>query len=142
MKNNITTLFIGMTLLLSLNITAQEEFFGAGSDAGITVTSSSSAFGTNPENTINGEGMDAPRMEASRFLSQATIGYHETDVDRVLEIGMDAWIEEQMALTTSQLLPQMEDIYDDVSGWWYDYLLEEYMAVSYTHLTLPTNREV
>ncbi len=127
MKNNITTLFIGMTLLLSLNITAQEEFFGAGSDAGITVTSSSSAFGTNPENTINGEGMDAPRMEASRFLSQATIGYHETDVDRVLEIGMDAWIEEQMALTTSQLLPQMEDIYDDVSGWWYDYLLEEYM---------------
>ncbi len=127
MKNNITAIFFVVTLLLSLSITAQEEFIGAGNDAGITVTSSSSAFGSDPRNTINGEGMDARRMEVSRFLSQATMGYHETDVDRVLEIGMEAWIEEQMALPASQLLPQKEAIYEDVSGWWYDYLVKRFM---------------
>ncbi len=127
MKNLITTVFGGVALLLSFNMEGQEEFFGAGNDAGIVVTSSSNAFDTRPENTINGTGLDARRMEISRFLTQATMGYHETDVDRVMELGMEGWIDEQTAMPTSQLLPQMEAIYDQEAGWWYEYLLKTFM---------------
>ncbi len=36
--------------------------------------------------------------QASRFLSQATLGTTSTDIDRVVSIGYDAWITEQFAL--------------------------------------------
>ena len=43
----------------------------------------------------------ATRADAARFLTQATFGPTETDIDRVLAIGYAAWIDEQLALPTS-----------------------------------------
>lgn len=43
----------------------------------------------------------ATRAEAARFLTQATFGATETDIDRVLAVGYAAWIDEQLALPTS-----------------------------------------
>ena len=40
----------------------------------------------------------ATRAEAARFLSQATFGPTDTDIDRVMAIGYAAWIDEQLAL--------------------------------------------
>ena len=40
----------------------------------------------------------ATRAEASRFLTQATFGPTDTDIDRVMAIGYAAWIDEQLAL--------------------------------------------
>ena len=40
----------------------------------------------------------ATRAEASRFLTQATFGPIDADIDRVMAIGYAAWIDEQLAL--------------------------------------------
>ena len=40
----------------------------------------------------------ATRADASRFLTQATFGPTDTDIDRVMAIGYAAWIDEQLAL--------------------------------------------
>jgi len=40
---------------------------------------------------------------AARFLEQATFGYTAKDVLRLQQIGMSAWIDEQMALPASQV---------------------------------------
>lgn len=48
-------------------------------------------------------GGDKPqdRAEASRFLNQATFGPDELNVDRLMTIGYEAWIDEQFALKPS-----------------------------------------
>lgn len=79
-------------------------YFGAGSNNNVTITASGfvsdSIWISNPvpANTMNGSGLDAAYMEASRFLSQATIGYDEEEVDSVLSKGIDGWIDSQFSM--------------------------------------------
>jgi len=40
----------------------------------------------------------ASRSEAARFLTQATFGPNDADIDRVMSVGYAAWIDEQLAL--------------------------------------------
>ncbi len=40
----------------------------------------------------------ATRLDAARFLTQATFGPTEVDIDRVMAIGYGPWIDEQLAL--------------------------------------------
>jgi uncharacterized protein (DUF1800 family) len=40
----------------------------------------------------------ATRLEAARFLTQATFGPTEADIDRVMTVGYGPWIDEQLAL--------------------------------------------
>ena len=44
----------------------------------------------------------ATRDEAARFLAQATFGPVDADVDRLLEVGYAAWIDEQFARAPAQ----------------------------------------
>jgi uncharacterized protein (DUF1800 family) len=41
----------------------------------------------------------ATRAEAARFLTQATFGPTDTDINKVMTVGYAAWIDEQMATT-------------------------------------------
>lgn len=52
---------------------------------------------------LDGTNLDFPqsRIEAHRFLTQATFGPDEADIQRVMEIGYAAWIDEQFALKPS-----------------------------------------
>ena len=43
----------------------------------------------------------ASRDEAARFLTQASYGPTDSDIDRVMAIGYAAWIDEQLALPTA-----------------------------------------
>ena len=43
----------------------------------------------------------ATRAEAARFLTQASFGPTDADIDRVLAVGYGAWIDEQFALPAS-----------------------------------------
>jgi len=43
----------------------------------------------------------ASRLDATRFLTQATFGPVDGDVDRVMAIGYGAWIDEQLALPSA-----------------------------------------
>lgn len=115
-----------MSLLLPLTAFNQQDFFGAGEMEGISVSSSSDSDGQDAINTINGSGMDAHLMEAARFLGQASMGYNYDEVVRTAGMGFEAWVDEQLNLSYEPLTPQMEEIWDQLYSWQYDYYLELY----------------
>jgi len=84
-----------------------QSYIGAGNTSGVTVYSSDNhqssdwTKSANAENTINGVGLDFKTYEASRFLSQASLGYDNSHIDAVLNIGIENWIDNQMNLPTS-----------------------------------------
>ena len=74
---------------------------GYGGYAGVNVTSSSSTAIGNAENTLNQDGFLPNENAASRFLSQATLGYNYTDIAAVTTAGIEAWIENQLTIPRS-----------------------------------------
>lgn len=53
------------------------------------------------------------RAEAQRFLTRATFGPKLSEIDRLLEIGYEAWIDEQIAIPTTLTLPFMDQALED-----------------------------
>ncbi|MEN9677948.1 MAG: hypothetical protein RIS76_3844, partial [Verrucomicrobiota bacterium] len=57
------------------------------------------------------------RLQAARFLQQATFGPTPADLDRVQEMGFAAWIDDQIANQPATLhLPYIKEIVDDFFG--------------------------
>ena len=81
-----------------LYVLAQQDtlILGYGGFSGVTVTSSSSSNTENPENTLNQNGFLPNENAASRFLSQASLGYDYSDITSVTQTGIEAWIENQL----------------------------------------------
>lgn len=102
-------------------------YIGGGNAQGVTVSSSSDSklyegvFTATGQNTINGSGMVAKKMEVVRFLSQATFGANPELTDYVTEIGIEKWIDEQMAIQPNYLAPAIQEIYYTI----FDIFLEE-----------------
>jgi uncharacterized protein (DUF1800 family) len=103
-------------LLSSSSVKAQKysDYLGAGHADGIKVTSSSPAVSGSGHATINGSGFHAARMEATRFLSMATLGFDDDDVDELLSAGQEAWLAQQIAAKPSEILPVMRVIWDEI----------------------------
>jgi uncharacterized protein (DUF1800 family) len=70
------------------------------------------------DKTINKVGLEGPLMEASRFLSQATLGADMATIQKVANQGIQPWIEEQMALPQSQMLEGIRDVFAEVVEWY------------------------
>lgn len=70
------------------------------------------------EKTINKIGLEGPLMEASRFLSQASLGADLALTQRVAEMGIEAWIDEQMSLPQTEILETLNAVYADVIEWY------------------------
>ena len=49
-------------------------------------------------------------LEASRFLKQATFGPNLADLEKVRQIGIEAWIDEQLRMPFTSHLSQMDEI--------------------------------
>jgi uncharacterized protein (DUF1800 family) len=71
------------------------------------------------DKTINGIGLEGKLAEASRFLSQATLGANLETIEYVADIGIEEWIEEQMALPPGQMLARLHEVYADVIEWYF-----------------------
>ncbi len=54
--------------------------------------------------------MPSSREAARRFLTQATFGPSDTDVDRLMAVGYAAWIDEQLARTPASVRTYVEAI--------------------------------
>jgi uncharacterized protein (DUF1800 family) len=52
----------------------------------------------------------ATREEAARFLQQATFGPKLAEIDRLLNLGYDAWLAEQFTATPSTQLPFLDQL--------------------------------
>ena len=50
------------------------------------------------------------RAEAQRFLTQATFGPTLAEIDRLLAMGYNAWLDEQFVATTSRQLPFLDQL--------------------------------
>lgn len=113
MKKN-TILFLAVAMW-SLTLSAQDsEYFGAGNDTGVIVTTSHNADNTPGQNTINGSGMDAALMETSRFLSQATFGSTIDEITRVTNMGFEAYLDEQFELEPNYLTDDIWTIWETI----------------------------
>ncbi|MEP4079738.1 DUF1800 family protein [Haloferula sp.] len=60
------------------------------------------------------------RVHASRFLMQSTFGPTLDEIDRVRDIGFDAWLDEQFALPPSYFTPYIKQIQQDAASGRFD----------------------
>ena len=115
MKLN-TIIAVGIWILIHAPIFSQ-QYIGAGNDQGVTVTASHQYQDSNwpktalAANTMNGLGLDAERLEAARFLTQASMGYENYHIDDVVTMGIDSWVDNQMQLPQTFMLPKVQEIY-------------------------------
>lgn len=114
--NNIK--FIALFLLFSLNnLEAQiyNDYLGNGHTIGVKVTSSSESSSDTSLYSISGSSIIPDTIGASRFLSQATLGANYEDIKHVSQIGVHAWLDEQMDLPPSSYYDTYREIYDSTT---------------------------
>lgn len=116
---------IGLLLLVffpyfSTYSQVSENYLGGGNSAGIKVSTSSESqiydgvFVASGANSINGAGMDAKKIEAARFLSQATFGANSALSEHAAIVGIPKWIDEQYAIPANYLSPAITEIYTTI----------------------------
>ena len=79
-------------------------YFGAGNQIPVVIASDEAQLYSGTEtarsvSTIDGRGMLADRMDAARFLYQAGFGANQADIDSLLTIGFETWIDNQFLKT-------------------------------------------
>lgn len=87
-----------------------DDYLGAGHSQGINISSSGLADGFSPQATIDGEGIDSAymRIQASRFLGQATLGANRAMIEEVAEQGFESWIDQQLNLPPTYISNELE----------------------------------
>lgn len=71
------------------------------------------------DKTINSNGLEGRLMEASRFMSQASLGANLQTIQKVADIGIEAWIDEQVELPQSQMLDNLNAVFAEVIEWYF-----------------------
>ena len=86
-----------------------EDYLGMGHDRGVRVSSSGDMAGT-ASATMARNGIDSAYMkvQASRFLAQASLGANRYEIERVAEMGIEEWIDEQLNIPPGSLLALSE----------------------------------
>lgn len=118
-------LFLGLLFLFCLNrmLPAQIQFIGGGEGEDVMVTTSSDHHHpvwektASGDRTIDGAGMDGDLMEASRFLSQATLGADVQLIEEIAEMGIEAWLEDQLNQPSIDFLEETERIHEEWYQW-------------------------
>jgi hypothetical protein len=115
MKRNVPFLVLAF-IITNLSLYGQSVILGSDPSQGIKVTTSSDYkpqywnFTASGDKTINNVGLEGPLMDASRFLSQASLGADMATMQHVADIGFEAWIDEQLALPVNKMLPQTNQV--------------------------------
>ena len=103
------TIFINQTLIGQ----TYQDHFGTGNDVGVTVYTSDNQGTENGANLLNGTDLLPDLKGASRFLGQASLGANYEEIEYVSQIGIEAWIDEQMAMPASSYLTTYQNIYEE-----------------------------
>ncbi len=74
------------------------DYYGNGNSTGVKVKSSDDGAASKPGETLTGTELKPDLAGSSRFLSQATLGHNFDDIKYVNQVGIKAWIEEQIAM--------------------------------------------
>ncbi len=105
--------------LIGLNAQEYNDYIGAGHSDGVKVYSSSDLHERYPgkfiaegRNTINGNGLEGALVEASRFLSQSTLGYDMKVIHQVADMGIEAWLEDQFTKPAPDFIAKTVEAYE------------------------------
>lgn len=85
----------------------------AGCESGSSETPESLSSRPPATGDVNGAGGSSAaltKLEAYRFLNQATFGATEEEAERLIRIGIESWIEDQLAQPVSLELPYLESL--------------------------------
>ena len=105
-------LFAGCFTIIQAQI--YEDHFGAGNNIGVSVTSSSQTGTNAAKNTLNGSDYLPDLEGASRFLAQAGFGGSYEEIEYVSQIGINAWMQEQLAMVPNSYLVEYKETYDTI----------------------------
>ena len=99
-------------------IAEHSDYIGAGHNNGVVVRTSSYFQKEDRRNqadgqsTLNGAGLDARKMEAARFLSQAAFGGSTAEINGLaLNLDFSKWIEHQSSLPVSNMQQEVDWAY-------------------------------
>lgn len=121
LRNKTMRIFILMMLLgctTLLRAQTYNDYIGGGHSRGITVTTSSDFQPDGQEekaegiNTLTISGLTGKRIDAGRFLAQASLGASRTTIDSVARIGFDHWIEQQFEEPPTYIRPLIAEVFD------------------------------
>lgn len=70
------------------------------------------------DKTINNTGLEGRVMEASRFLSQASLGADLQTIRHVADVGIEAWIDEQLSLPVYPMSAELQQVFAEVIEWY------------------------
>ena len=104
-------IFLINSFSFSLFSQTYQDYLGAGNDVGITVTTSNNYNQNSGINLINGTALIPDLYGASRFLSQASLGATYEDIELVSQIGIEQWLEDQIAMPPSSYKDTYNEIY-------------------------------
>ena len=105
-----------MLSIFCMQFCQAQSYLGAGNNDNIIINSSSDFQSDNwsasasATNLVNGAGLDYERFMAARFLEQSTIGFEQHHIDEVINLGFEAWIDQQFSLPMSGMLDATEAI--------------------------------
>ncbi len=112
LKYNVISILI--CFFISANYAQSQTYIGAGHNNDVIVTSSSNfqlypgAYTASAQKTIDGSGMEGDLMEAARFLSQATFGGTEEEIESVANIGIDKWLANQFSMPATLIADSVQ----------------------------------
>ncbi len=98
------------------------DYIGAGHSDGIVVTSCDEQTkpywtqSASSMNSINGSGMNAEYFAAARFLSQAAFGKTPEEIQNVVNIGYEAWIDDQFTYPVTSTLETAFAKFDEINA--------------------------
>lgn len=86
------------TLTLMIGAALSLTACGGGGGGGQTTTGETAAGADASTRVVVADAKPATRLEAARFLTQATFGPTDSDITRVMSLGYRPWITEQMQM--------------------------------------------
>lgn len=109
-----TYLALALSLLFWPPLAAQEyqDYLGAGHSRGITISSSPVVEAFSAQSALDGSGVDSAyaKIQASRFLAQATLGADREMIEAVAEQGLEEWLDDQLTVPPTFMFGTMEYI--------------------------------
>jgi len=117
-KKSLIVIYSVAIICITNICTAQiyNDHYGIGNDATIKVSGSTEESGTTAFSTVNGTGYFPDLAGASRFLSQATLGYNQQQIEDVANTGIKNWLEEQFNIAPASYYAKYDSIYNDVAN--------------------------
>lgn len=133
-------LFVLVWVFYDVQAQIYEDHYGLGQSVGITVTSSHQSGGDRAGYTLTGDDLQVDSIEASRFLAQASLGASYDEIMQLTNIGIDAWLDNQINLPPRSFAAKYDSIHQEaIAMITIDADLNRYLSFSFYEMVMTYN---